>query len=120
MSRGVNPLFIGLFSRPGPAGRPKATPFGHDSWEKEAFDLTPAQLRVVVALLAAEFTGVGPVTIAQCEEVTGGCCHSVMPYLVRGRWAEQAGRVDRSREKLWRATRTALRRLFPNGWQVAA
>ena len=29
-------------------------------------------------------------------------------------------KVSKSREKLWRPTRRAWRRLFHNGWQVAA
>lgn len=121
MSRGgYNPMFIGLFSSPGPAAPLKAVPFGQDSWCKDEFGLTEAQLAVVVALLASEMVGAGLATINELTDFTGVAAQACMAPLVRGRWVEQAGRVDKSREKLWCATRRARQLLFPDGWRSAA
>lgn len=93
-------------------------PFGGESRCREVLDLSPAELCAVVCLIAAEACGTGLVTIATLEEKTGLDLNNRLSSLARRLWVESPEKVSRSRERLWRATPHAWRRLGFHGWQV--
>jgi hypothetical protein len=85
---------------------------------KEVLEITETELRIVVCLIAAESCGVGLVTVASLTQVTGRHRQQSMADLARGGWVESPDKVTKSRERLWRATPAAWRRLGFVGWQV--
>jgi hypothetical protein len=109
LSRGVHP---GL---PNPVTR---VPFGQDSRSKEEFGLLPGQLQVVVAIVAADFTQVGPVSVDEVDRVVDCDPWSHMAVLERGGWVEVAGTLPRSTSKLYRSTARARRLLCLEGWSL--
>lgn len=100
--------------------QPGRTPFGQECRWKECFGISRQMCDVVVAVLAAESLGLGPVTKRQIEDVTGHRHLNTLRSLERGGWLVQAGQTPRSTEKLWAPTQRAWRTFFPQGWQVAA
>lgn len=100
--------------------QPGRTPFGNDCPYREVFGIKRGAVHVLVALLAAEVTGMGPVSKRQLEEVAEYSHSQSLAELERQGWVEVAGQTPRSTEKLWRATQRAWRTFFPQGWQVAA
>ena len=100
--------------------QPGRTPFGQESKWFETFGLHETAVAVVVAVLAAEFLGLGPVTRRQVEAVIGRTHLNNMRHLERGGWLVVAGQTPRSTEKLWKPTARAWWTFFPQGWQVAA
>lgn len=96
----------------------KATriPFGQEARSKEELGLLPAQLRVVVALIAAEYAQVAPVSIADITPVLKVVPHG-MNRLERAGWVEAVGRTS-STAKLYRPTAKAWRELGLEGWSL--
>jgi len=93
-------------------------PFGQESRSKELIGLTEGQLQLVMALVAAEFTQMGPVTADEIDGIVETCPQSHMRAIVKAGWAEEVGFVKRSTEKLYVPTRKAWRELLPEGWSL--
>jgi hypothetical protein len=98
--------------------RPKCVPFGDESRCWELFSLQPWELRLVVAVMAAEACGIALVTTKQVMR----CCDLATPRsmssLAARRWVESPDKITKSRERLWRTSRRAWRELGFVGWQV--
>jgi chromosome segregation and condensation protein ScpB len=97
------------------AGR---VPFGQESRAEVELGLKPAPLAVVVAVVAADFCQVGPVSAADLEQVVDCSVTSYMARLERAGWVEVAGRLPRSTTKLYRSTARARRLLGLEGWSL--
>lgn len=93
-------------------------PFGLESASKAELDLLPAQLQVVVALVAADFTQVGPVSVEELDRVVECSPWSLMAKLERAGWVEVAGHLPRSTSKLYRSTPKAWKVLGLEGWSL--
>lgn len=108
-------LFTGM--SPGLPPKPKYVPFGQDCPYRSEFGLVESLVHAVVAVLAAEAVGLGPVTLQQINEVCDFAAHGVY-QLERQGWLECAGKVAGRNAKLWRGTRKARRALGLAGWRV--
>lgn len=107
--------FVGLHAGlPSPMVR---VPFGQETRTRDEFGLKLAQLHVVVALVAAEFAQVTPVTIAELAPVLKVVPHG-MSSLERAGWVETVGRVAGTSTKLYRPTARAWRELGFDGWSL--
>jgi hypothetical protein len=106
---------MGARSLPDPVTR---VPFGQESRSKEEFGLLPGQLEVVVALVAADFTQVGPTSVQEFDRLVDCDPHSYMAALERGGWVEVAGTLPRTTSKLYRSTARARRLLCLESWSL--
>lgn len=113
MNRGKHNFFAGTCS--GLPATTSHTPFGHESSWFDEFGLLESQVRVVVAVLAAEAAGLGPVCQQDIEQV---CPIYYLSKLERLGWIECAGKVPRSNTKIWRGTKKAWRVLGLAGWRL--
>jgi hypothetical protein len=95
-------------------------PFGLESVSKAELDLLPAQLQVMVAVVAADFTQVGPVSVEEIDRVVECSPWSYMAKLERAGWVEVAGTLPRSTSKLYRSTAKARKLLGLERGLVAA
>jgi hypothetical protein len=93
-------------------------PFGRDSACKDATGLTASQLSVMVALIAAEFTQVTPVSAAEVAELVEYAAPPALLNLVRMGFAEVVGKEAKSVAKLYRPTAKAWRELGFLGWSL--
>lgn len=113
-----NALYSGI--HPGLPNPVQRTPFGNESPYQEAFGLSRGAVHMLVALLAAEAVGMGPVSRRQLNEVAEYSASQSMAELERMGWVVVAGQTPRSTEKLWAPTARAWRTFFPQGWRIAA
>lgn len=93
-------------------------PFGKDSSSREQLGLAPRQLELVVAVAAADFTGVGPVSVRDLNDLLGTRGHQYMLALVRAGWLEPAGTVKGTAGKLYTSTKRARVELGLAGWSL--
>lgn len=100
---------------PGLPARLRVVPFGHDSWEREAFGLSTAQLAAVVCLCAATICGRPDCTVRELLEKTGYRAQGFLRELQRKCWVEFAGK--RGHTQYWRATPRAVERLGLKRWE---
>jgi chromosome segregation and condensation protein ScpB len=93
-------------------------PFGQESRSKEEVGLLEAELQVVVAVVAADFTQVGPVSREDIDRIVACEATNYMARLERSGWVEVVGVLPRSTSKLYRATSKARRVLGLEGWSL--
>jgi len=93
-------------------------PFANESRCKEATGLSPAALKVVVAVIAAEYVQLGPVTHRQINEVVDCHAGACLRGLVATGWLEEAGKVKGRVAKLYAPTERAWRELGLSGWSL--
>ena len=95
----------------------KSTPFGHETRCRDEFGITEVQLAVVVAVIAAEFVGMPPVSARDISGVVGSHASSHMWTLEKLGWAEAQKKPGTS-GKLYRATIKAKRMLGLEDWSL--
>ena len=93
-------------------------PFGQVSASREELGLAPAALKVIVAIVAADFTQVGPVNANELRELIDAAPHCHLARLERAGWVEVVAYVPRKTSKLYRATDKARRELGLEGWSL--
>jgi chromosome segregation and condensation protein ScpB len=93
-------------------------PFGRTSASRDEFRLLPAQLKVVTAIVAAEFVGLTPVSLSDIEQVVDCSARTMMAALERAGWVEVAGHLPRRTSKLYKPTAKAWRELGLVGWSL--
>jgi hypothetical protein len=93
-------------------------PFGGDSRMMDEWGITDAAFEVVVAILAAEFTQMGPVSAPDLDEVIDRDPRPHLYRLERLGWIESVGKVPRRTSKLYKPTAKAWRELLPDGWSL--
>ncbi len=93
-------------------------PFANESRTREALGLTDAQLQIVVAVVAAEYVQLGPVTRRQLSDVID--CHacSLLHGLVHAGWLEVVGKVKGRTSKVYAPTAKSWRELGLQGWSL--
>lgn len=96
----------------------KHVPFSSESRTKEVTGLTDSQLQVVVAVVAAEFVQLGPVSLRQINTVVSCEAGSRLHGLVVGGWLEVAAKAKGTTGKLYVPTSKAWRELGLNGWSL--
>lgn len=109
-------LFSGM--HPGLPPPVKNVPFGQHSRSKEIVGIIESELQMVVALVAAEFTQMGPVTARELARIIEAQPQSHLHKLVRAGWVAEAGVVAGSVEKLYGSTAKAWRELGLQGWSL--
>ena len=108
-------LYSGV--HPGLPAPMQRVPFGHQCPWREALGLTRAEAHMVCALVAAEFVGLGPVSVRQLVDACGYRGHN-LAGLERAGWIEVAGFIPKRSGKLWKATEKAWRELGLQGWSL--
>ena len=96
----------------------KHVPFAKESPCKDATGLTAAELAVVVAVIAAEFCQIGPVSLKEIDTIVECSAHSKLRGLVAMGWLEKAGQVKGRTSKLYAPTTKAKRELGLQGWSL--
>lgn len=109
-----------LFAGCHPGLPPKVTrmPFGLESRTKELLGLTASQLQVVVAVIAAAFVQLGPVTQQQLNAVVDCHAGAHLYGLVLAGWLDEGEKVKGSRAKQYVPTAKAWRELGLQGWSL--
>lgn len=98
--------------------KPLHVPFGGDSRAMDEWGISDGAVEVVVAILAAEFTQVGPVTATELDLVMS---RDPRPHLIRLErlgWIEVVGKVKNRTSKIYKPTAKAWRELLPDGWSL--
>jgi chromosome segregation and condensation protein ScpB len=80
--------------------------------------LTDAQLQVVVAVVAAEFSQMTPVTLREIEARVSCCPKAMMHALTKAGWVAEVGQVKGRTAKLYGPTARAWRDLGLLGWSL--
>jgi chromosome segregation and condensation protein ScpB len=96
----------------------KHLPLAAKQLVREMTGLTPAQLEVAVAVVAADFTQVGPISCDDMERILSAAPRSVVAVLERTGWIEVAGYIGTTTSKLYRATPKAWKSLGLEGWSL--
>lgn len=104
-----------MFGLPNPV---RSNLFGRESASLELVGLTERELECVVAVLAADFTQLGPVCASDLDDIVGCDPRTYLYVLARKGWLAVAGKVERSNAKLYAPTARAWRALFPGGWSL--
>jgi chromosome segregation and condensation protein ScpB len=116
MSARGQALYSGIHTGlPAPMTR---VPFGQHSASREELGLPPAALKVIVAVVAADFTQVGPVSANELRDITDVAPHCHLARLERAGWVEVVGYVPRKTAKLYHATPKAWKELGLVGWSL--
>ena len=102
------------FGLPAPA---RYMPFGKESRCRDEFGLTETQLSVLVAIVAAEFVGVAPVSARDIAGVIGSQPNSHLWTLEKLGWVEVEKKPGTS-GKLYKPTAKAWRELGLQGWSL--
>lgn len=76
------------------------------------------QLQVVVAVIAAEYVQIGPVSHRQINEIVDCHAGAQLHGLVLSGWLEEVGRVQGRTSKLYGSTARASRELGLQGWSL--
>jgi hypothetical protein len=85
---------------------------------KAELDITEAERAIVTALISAAVVGLGPRSARQLSASIAHLAPRGLKDLQRRLWVEPAGKVEKTREQLWRPTTHAFRRLGLQGWEV--
>lgn len=108
-------LYAGF--HPGLPAKSRYMPFGNDSRCMEATDLRPAELAIVVALLAGRVCGRPPATAEQILACTGTRAQRDMASLERRLWVTRVDKAPGSRNWRWWPTKRAFERLGFKDWE---
>jgi hypothetical protein len=103
---------------PGLPAPKRKVPFGQVSTSQEELGLMPTELKLVVALVAAEFTQMGPVSGAELGSITGVSSLTHLSRLEKAGWIRDVGRIPRTTGKLYAPTARAWRELGFVGWSL--
>lgn len=96
----------------------KRVPFAHESVCRERIGLTVGELHVVVAVVAAAYCQLGPVSLKEIDSIIDCDAHSKLRGLVATGWLEKAGQVKGRTSKLYVPTAKAWRELGLLGWSL--
>lgn len=103
---------------PGLPNPVQRVPFGQESRSREAVGLTESHLQVVVAIVAADFTQVGPVCADEIDRVIDATPHGVLAELEQSGWIQTVGHLPKKTTKVYAATAKAWRELGLVGWSL--
>jgi hypothetical protein len=109
-------LFTGI--HPGLPPKVTRVPFGLESRSREATGLTEAELQVVVAVVAASYVQLGPVTHRQINDVVDCHAGAHLYSLVQSGWLEEVGKIKGCTAKMYAPTARAWRELGLSGWSL--
>lgn len=94
------------------------TPFGRDSKCKDETGLTESQLAVLVALVAAEFAQVTPVTASEVEALVPHQPRPRLLELTKLGFIEVVGKAPKRTTRLYKPTAKAWREFGFIGWSL--
>ncbi len=94
------------------------TPFGNENRIRDELGIAPGALSVLVALLAAEFVQIGPVSGDDLDDIVEGQPRAHFVALEKGGWIEAVGHLPKKTTKIYRPTAKAWRELLPDGWSL--
>lgn len=115
-ARLASKLFAGV--HPGLPNKVQRVPFGLESRSREAVGLTESQLQVVVAVLAADYAQVTPVTRREIDKVVECSANASLNKLVQRGWLVEAPPMKGTQRKAYSPSAKAWRELLPDGWSL--
>jgi len=97
----------------------KRVPFDKDESPcKERTGLTEGELQVVVAVVAAAFCQMGPVSLKEIDAIVDCSAHCKLRGLVANGWLETVGYIKGGTSKMYAPTAKAWRELGLTGWSL--
>lgn len=95
-----------------------AVPFGHENRVRDEFGFAPGALPVLVAILAAEYVQLGPVSSHDLDQIVEGQPRPHLLALEKAGWIAVVGHLPRRTTKLYSPTAKAWKELLPDGWSL--